>query len=175
MDAIREQMKEYGVEFILDKNFEIKDNILKVECDIDVHLGLDWVNSCLLKKVTKRGTDFYCSFNQTETKLTISFFTKCPAEYYSTINLSNSPTYFTTFMDMCWLYSEGTTNENVGEVATEVRKEEGYKAGDLTWALPSKFVDDFVEMVHTINPDFMSGLMQDAIVYGPYRQLGFKF
>lgn len=166
MDAIREQMKEYGVEFILDKNFKLDGPLLKVECDIDVNLGLDWVNDCLLKKTTKRGTDFYCSFTQKEHSLTINFFTKIP----DNDRLFITPqTIYSTFVDMCWLYSEGTTNQSAEEVETAIRKGDNYVPGDLTWVLPSKFVDDFVEMVHTINPDFMSGLMQDCVVYGPYK------
>ena len=168
MDAIREQMKEYGVEFIIDENFKIDGPILKVECDIDINLGLDWVNDCLLRKVTKRGTDFYCSFKQSEERLVMSFFTKIPTNMPSFLNDTNY-LIATTFVDMCWLYSDGTTNQSAEEVATEFRKGDDIILGDLTWALPSKFVDDFVEMVHTINPDFMSGLMQDCVVYGPYK------
>lgn len=168
MNKIIEQVKEYGIELIIDKNFKVEGPILKVECDLDIKLELDWINNCVLKKVTKRGTDFYCSFRQSEEKLTIDFFTKIPTTIPSFLNDTNYIV-ATTFVDMCWLYSDGTTNQSAEEVATEFRKGDDVILGDLTWALPSKFVDDLVEMVHTINPDFMSGLMQDAIVYGPYK------
>lgn len=168
MDKIIEQVKEYGIELIIDKNFKLNGPVLKVECDLDIVVGLDWINDCILKKITKRGTEFFCSFKQAENKLTINFFTKCDQQYFNYFDVDNQVKIATTFVDLCWIYSEGTTNTSIDEAATEFRKEDNIKTGDLTWILPSKFVDDFVEMVHTINPDFMSGLMQDVIVYGPY-------
>lgn len=95
------------------------------------------------------------------------FATEVPKDFFLTHRMSDT-VFFTTFPDLCWLYSDGTTPENVVEVFTEARVGKEYKPGDLSWHLPSKYMDDLIEMIHTLNPTFMSGLMQDCIVYGPY-------
>ena len=163
--VIKETLKEYGVEFIIDPNFKPEGSQIYVECDLDVNLNLPWVNDCVLTKLTKRNTKMHCRFKQTEEKLIIIFSTKASDDYLKFVELKPS-NIFTTFVDMCWLYSEGTTAVTINEVETKPRAE--YNPGDITWLMPSKFADDVIEMIHTINPEFMSGLMQDAIVYGPF-------
>lgn len=169
MEAIKETMKQYGVDFEINKDFKIDGPTLSVQCDLDVNLGLDWVNDCVLTKITKRGTQMHCRFLQFTDKLIITFETKVPSYFDSTTKIVGEKVYATTFPDLCWLYSEGTTAQTMEEVVTKPRFE--YNPGDLMWLLPSRFVDDLIEMIHTINPEFMSGLMQDAIVYGPYYKI----
>lgn len=71
----------------------------------------------------------------------------------------------TTFSDFCWKHSEGTTPESLQEVETKVR--EGFRLGDLTWLLPSKFADDLVDAMYFANASVLSGIMEEAIIYGP--------
>lgn len=166
---IREQMKQYGVELEINKNFHIEGNTLSVECDLDIQLGLDWIDHCILTKITKRNTKMHVTFRQQESKLVLTFVCQVPKEFTDNITrISPLRKYCTTFPDFCWLSGEGTTNTSLAEVATVPRDSEQFPPGDLLWALPSRFADDLIEMVHTINPEFMSGLMQDAIIYGPY-------
>jgi hypothetical protein len=152
----------------------IQGNFLVTECDVDIKVDLDWINKCSLEKLTKRNSTFYVWFKSTEERTTIYFATKVPQDYFLTHKVSET-IFATTFPDLCWIYSEGTTPENVGEVATQMREGKEYKTGDLSWHLPSKYLDDLIEMLHTVNPTFMSGLMQDAIVYGPYIKSTINF
>lgn len=156
---IEKEMKDMGCELILNP-IQVLGKVLRVEVDLDIVIPLDWINKATIVKTTKRGTKFYCSFNQLDSKLTLNFFTEVPSYFDYGIK---DKIYGTTFPDLCWIYSSGTTPENKNEVATVFREEA--IPGDLTWLLPSKFVDDLIEMIHTINPTFMSGLMQDAIIY----------
>lgn len=164
---IKEQMKQYGVELEINPSFQLEGNILSVECDVDVILDLPWINQAVLTKITKRGTKMYVNFRQQPNKLVIVFSSLVPKEYSNYRN-NVSTKFCTTFPDFCWLHGEGTTAKNIIEVETIPRDQELFVPGDLLWSLPSRFADDLIELVHTINPDFMSGLMQDCIVYGPY-------
>ena len=165
---IKEQLKEYGVELVMNPGplWNIGDDTIHVECDLDINLNLEWVNNCVLTKITKRNTKMYCTFEQQAEKLIIRFATILPKDFKRTYHPVYGHQICTTFVDLCWLYSEGTTTQSLEEVETQPR--EGVATGDLTWLLPSRFTDDLIEMIHTINPEFMSGLMRDAIVYGPY-------
>ena len=162
LKEIEKEMKDMGCELVLDP-IQLVGEHLMVQCDIDIKCeGVSWLNNATLIKTTKRNTKFYCTFNQSENRLTINFFTKVP-DYFK---CNYDKVFGTTFPDLCWIYSSGTTAENKIEVATEFRSDA--IPSDLTWILPSKFVDDLIEMLHTVNPTFMAGLMQDAVVYGPY-------
>jgi hypothetical protein len=167
-DQIREQLKQYGVELIINPGplYNIMDDTIHVECDLDINLNLDWVNNCVLTKITKRNTKMFCTFEQKPETLTIRFAAILPKKFKETYKVVYGKQIATTFPDLCWLYAEGTTPTSVMEVETKQR--ENSELGDLLWLLPSRFTDDLIEMIHTINPEFMSGLMRDAIVYGPY-------
>jgi len=75
----------------------------------------------------------------------------------------------TTFPDLCWYYSEGTTSTNQIEVETKFREKNSH-AGDISWVLPTRFIDNIIETINLINqsPKFFNGLLRDAIIYGPY-------
>lgn len=167
-DQIREQLAKYGVTLDIKPGplYGIMDDTLTVECDLDIVLNLSWINDCVLTKITKRNTKMFVTFDQKEDKLIIRFSCKLPDSFKKTYSPKYNQQYLTTFPDLCWLYAEGTTSQTLSEV--ETRPREGVEPGDLIWLLPSRFADDLIEMIHTINPEFMSGLMQDAIVYGPY-------
>jgi len=167
-EQIKEQMKEYGVELVINPGplYNIGDDTIHIECDLDINLGLDWINKCVLTKITKRNTKMFCTFEQKPETLTIKFATILPKSFKETYKPTYGKQVCTTFPDLCWLYSEGTTTQTLTEVETKPR--EGVPTGDLLWLLSSRFADDLIEMIHTINPEFMSGLMRDAVCYGPY-------
>jgi hypothetical protein len=170
---IIEEMKKINLTLNM-KPTPIEGKFLATECDIDIKVDLPWINKCSLEKLTKRNSIFYVWFKCTEEKTTIYFATKVPDEYFATHRFSDT-IFATTFPDLCWIYSEGTTDKNIGEVATAIREGKEYKTGDLSWHLPSKYLDDLIEMLHTVNPTFLSGLMQDAICYGPYIKSELNF
>lgn len=167
-EQIKEQMKQYGVELTINPGplFGIMEDTLHVECDLDINLGLDWINNAVLTKITKRNTKMFCSFEQKPETLTIRFSAVLPKTFKEIYKPTYGKQMLTTFPDLCWLYAEGTATTTLSEVETKPR--ENILPGDLLWHLPSRFADDFIEMVHSINPEFMSGLMREAIVYGPY-------
>ncbi len=156
------------------KPSKIEGNFLIVECDIDTKIELEWIEKISLEKITKRNSKFYVWFKTTDTTTTIYFATEVPKDFFLTHCISET-IIATTFPDLCWIHSDGTTPENVNEIATKMREGKEYKTGDLTWHLPSKYLDDLIEMLHTINPSFMSGLMQDGLLYGPYVKSAINF
>lgn len=87
------------------------------------------------------------------------------------------PVIATTFADFCWVVSEGTTRENVEQVKTPVPSMIKFEQneimrpvvlGDLSWALPSKFADDLIECMHALNTTVLEGILEDAVMYGPF-------
>lgn len=164
----------------LDLHFVSKDEIqeeqyLAVEVDVDApfsdHLQLV-MDGKALKRRCFRGTVYYILIEENERGyITLKVACKVPKDF--------GEIYFESFMhqmknsiranaypDFCWLHSDGTTNKDLAQVATELR--EGAILGDLTNILPSKFADDFAEMMHVLNQGLIAGILEDGIIYGPF-------
>lgn len=166
------EMKKFNIDFLLKSDIP-EDEYLSVEIDIDCPFTLDSImqNHVLTRKV-KRGTVYYLSFLKNKRDmLTLKLACKVPrdfAEIYfeSFCHQMINSTRANTFPDLCWIMSEGTKNTDLDQVFTQVR--EGIKLGDLTNILPSKFIDDMIEVMHVLNHGIIEGIMSDGIVYGPY-------
>lgn len=76
----------------------------------------------------------------------------------------------TTFADFCFLLKDGTTPESFIEVDTKLPQ--GVALGDLTWCLPSKFADDLIEALHIANAVLLEGILEHAVLIGPYLEQG---
>jgi hypothetical protein len=143
---------------------------LSVEVEIDCDINIQFMKDYVLTKRVHRGNVYYVVFDHEETtKLKMRIGVELPLDFqkcYPQDSKSGTPPIATTFPDLCWQHAEGTTPQTMNEISTKMR--DGAIPGDLTWVLPSKFVDDFVEMMHTLNQGILSGLMQDSFIYGPY-------
>lgn len=164
-EEIEKEFKQLGCEII--KKDELQDvEFFGVECDVDCQINIDFMKDYILKKRTLRNTFYYVSFSSNEKTLTMKIATPVPQaykDYHTTIDVDAIAT---TFPDFCWIHAEGTTPQTLNEVETKLR--DGALLSDLTWILPSKMADDFVEMMHTLNQSIIAGLMQDCIMYGLY-------
>lgn len=169
IEKLEAEMKKLNVDIVRKDSLKNEGGVLFVEVDIDCEINLDFMaEHCMIKKVM-RGSVYYVVFDdKTKDKLTMRIGVELPKDYMNIYgnSLNTLRQIATTFPDLCWIHSEGTTPNTLNEVETKLRPDS--VMGDLTWVLPSKFVDDFVEMMHTLNQSIISGLMQDAIVYGPY-------
>jgi len=170
---LEKEMKKMNVEMIEKKIVEAegKKDWLAVEVDIDCELDIEFMKDYILRKKVERGSIYYVAFDhEKKDKLVMRIGVELPKDFYEvyhkTVQNSVHEIKATTFPDLCWIHAQGTTSQTLNEVSTKLR--ERAVVGDLTWVLPSKFVDDFIEMMHTLNHSIISGLMQDAIIYGPY-------
>lgn len=180
-----QELKELSEEFNLlgleeiDKSEIYKHDRLIIDVDIDTEVDYTkLVNSNFaLKKLTKRQDYFFIKldgYNKETGRLTFEI--SCPVsehvlDYYSNagdIDKWQQHITGTTFPDLCWYHSEGTTNQTLDEVNTKFRSDDDVAKGDLTWFAPSRMVDNFIEIMHTLNQSFLQGLMLDAICYGIY-------
>lgn len=165
------QMKKDGIDFLLKTSLP-KNQYLCVEVDIDCPFNLVMLNDQLLTRTVHRGSKYYVSFEENErNNLTMKIGTNIPKDYCdiyfeSFMHQTRNSVRATTFADLCWIHSEGSKNEDIELAYTEPR--ENIILGDLTNVLPSKFVDDFVEMIHIFNQNIFDGLFRDAIIYGPF-------
>jgi len=145
---------------------------LALEIDLDTEIDYSSLveQQFTFKKLTKRKDFFYItlqSYDKEKGRLTLLVGTPINKElfdYYSHAHLPKPVG--TNFPDLCWYFAEGTTELTDNEVETKFR--EDCKMGDLTWYVPSRVVDNFIEIMHTMNQSFLQGLMQETICYGPY-------
>jgi len=173
-EELKAVMKDGGLDMISMEDFHesITDKMMygvEVDIDIDIDMSNFVKKNIVLTRQTARGSLIYILFNYAKNCLKLEIKTAIKEEY-SPYFLSNSKDkkIATTFPDLCWIYSEGTTSENKDEVMTAYRKDA--ELGDLSWILPSKFADDFIEAMHIANQTLFEGILQEAIVYGPYIQ-----
>lgn len=167
-------MKDGGLDMLdLSKYKDDVDNLLLYGVEVDIDIDIDMSNfikkDIALSRQTSRGTLVYILFNYANGTLRLEIKTPI-ADGYSAFfsTLEGQRKIATTFPDMCWIHSEGTTPENKDEVMTKYR--EDCELGDLSWITPSKFADDFIEAMHIANQTLFEGILQEAIVYGPYIQ-----
>lgn len=112
--------------------------------------------------------------------LTFDIKTKLPqlaGEFYMPVcapqylfKLSMLPCVATSFPDFCWRVSHGTTPENVGQVQVKIAEtidNRPVKIGDLSWVLPSKFTDDLIEVMATLNNTIFDSILDESLLYGP--------
>lgn len=72
-----------------------------------------------------------------------------------------------SFIDLCWNTGAEPTNvEFANQVVTKPRQ--GCKGGDLGWVLPSRYADSVIGCLGKLNDVFLSGTLQEAILYGPF-------
>ena len=167
------ELKALGMEIITNDDVEGEYGI-GIEVDLDTEIDYSSLvdEVFVLKKRTKREDFFYVtakSYDTEKKKLTLLVASPIPKEiftYYNTAITGLRGPVGTNFPDLCWYHAEGTTPLTKDEVMTEFR--EGYTMGDLNWYLPSRMVDNFIELMHTLNQSFLEGLMQDTICYGPF-------
>ena len=170
-ELLEKEMKKLNVYYI--PTSEIPDEqYLAVEVDIDCPFNVEMMKDVALTRKVFRGTVYHIIFLKNERDmLTLKVACKAPKDFIelyfeSFMHQMKNSVRCTAFPDLTWINSDGTTNKDLDQVITEVRKDS--ILGDLTNALPSKFVDDFVEMMHVLNQGLIEGILSDAIVYGPY-------
>lgn len=74
--------------------------------------------------------------------------------------------HYMTFIDFCWYSGNEMINDDIiPDVFTELMP--GYTKADLGWYLPSRFVDSILNSMGKLNDVFLSGTLEDAILYGP--------
>ena len=169
---MKEELEELGVIIIKDEEVE-GTHFLGMEFDLDTTVDYSTIISedFTLKKLTGRKDFFYVkfvSYDKELQRLTVSVtspVTEDVYQYYKTAYKSMRILIATNFPDLCWYHADGTTELTVNEVETVMRKES--EMGDLTWFMPSRMVDNFIEIMHTLNQSMLEGLMQDTICYGP--------
>lgn len=143
-----------------------------IKCEIDLNVTEDLVDElkkAVLYKNTRRSTPIMVKdFKKEGNLLTFFFVCPLPPEFHAVYSNIKSPEkkIGTTFVDFCWLAGEGTTSKTVIEVSTKFNDK--HVVGDLSYVLPSKFADDLIEAMHSLNVEFIEGILGDAIVYGPY-------
>ena len=160
-------LTEAGIELVEKKNLDIKwkDGIIYgVFLDLQADFKVNMLNDYIMLKRCKRGTEFAITFkNEVDGIVTMEIGTIIPNRYADYVLAGDIVA--TTFPDLCWLYGEGTTHDTIKEVGTELRK--GVEVGDLTWILPSKFLDDLIECIYSLNSQAFEGILGDSIIYGP--------
>lgn len=170
MKEFQEEMNELGVFFV--SMDEVKGKFgMGIEVDLDTSVDYsDLVDQGLvMQKLTKRKDSLYIVFKEYNKEAQrLTFMVAAPIgenvfKFYT--SSEDQPVVGTTFPDFCWYHSEGTTPDTALEVETKFRN--GALMGDLTWYLPSRFADNLIEIMHTLNQSFLEGLMQDTIIYGP--------
>ncbi len=154
---------------------EVGEDAVGVSVEIDLDTAIDYSKitdeEYILKLKTCRNDVLYLIFNEYNTekkRLTMKLVQKFEKKYV-VFYKEHYEKIGTTFPDLCWYYSEGTTSENKIEVETKFR-EENVQFGDLSWVLPTRFIDNIIETINLINqsPKFFNGLLRDSIIYGPY-------
>lgn len=170
IEELEAEMKKLNVYFVNKADIDSTKKYFVIEADIDCEIQIDFMKEFALTKKVMRGSVYYVTFEKLRLEtLTMRIGVELPKDFenvYGKADFGQLPVIATTFMDLCWIHSDGTTSQTLNEVSTVLR--DGAQLGDLTWVLPSKFVDDFVEMMHTLNQSIISGLMQDAFLYGPF-------
>lgn len=170
--AFNKELEENGLVLVDLKDKELLKSGLSVEVDIDTEIDYSRVIGLLIKKLTKRKDFFYIhikSYSKETKTLTFTVFSpmsKFDYEFLSEGKNNNNVIVGTTFPDFCWYHAEGTTSETILELDTKFR--DSAIKGDLTNILPSRFADNFIEIMHTLNQSFIEGIMQEAIIYGPF-------
>lgn len=125
------------------------------------------IDELIVAYTTKNGKRVYAhNIEYNEEKETVSFLVSQPCPEYAHWYDEVKKPIATTFVDFCWLSSDGTKPESIGEVKTPI--DDDAKLGDLTWALPQRFCDNLVMMVHTM-AEVVSLDLQEAVMYGPIQ------
>jgi hypothetical protein len=73
----------------------------------------------------------------------------------------------TTFPDFLWKCGDGTTPVNKIQCDTPIP--DG-REGNLPDALPQTFVDDIVHTLYVLNNDMLEGVLENAVLIGPFIQ-----
>ena len=166
-------LRSLGLEIIKHKDIEGSYSMgLEIDLDTEVDYSHLIKEDFVLKKLTKRQDFFYIAlkeYNIEKKCLTLFVGTPISKDIYnfhlnSESSLENKVG--TNFPDLCWYHAEGTTELTIDEVDTKFRKD--CKMGDLNWYIPSRVIDNFIEIMHTLNQSFLQGLMQHTVIYGPY-------
>lgn len=145
-----------------------------IRIDVDSMLGVRidefTKHDVFLNIKSSRGANYYIDLFEDDNRFCLKIMTDMPKAYYGYhhSNVDND-TIANTFADFCWIYSEGTNDLNKDEVDTHYR--DGVVLGDLTWVLPSKFSDDIIEVLHIFNQRVANGILEDAIIYGPFYSI----
>lgn len=146
-----------------------RDQERMIGVDVVTHVGAlehwpDELKDVIMARTTKRGTRVYAmdlAYNKETENISFTIAECLPKQ----VTAYCSRKIGTTFPDFCWLLSDGTTAENIGQVRTKFADDGEF--GDLTWWLPAKFCDDVVEAMHIMNNFILEGNLFQAIMYGP--------
>ena len=162
---ILDQLGNSGIEVIEKKNFTLlNDASINVDCFVDMDKAPD-LSDLIFKKTTKRGTNlFVYDFVYSNGRFGFTVGAK-PHESFILTYIPTNYELCMSFIDFCWIMSEGTTKESAQEHNTVVGDK--MKLGDLTWCLPSKFADDLIDVVGLMNHYVLSGILEDCFLYGP--------
>lgn len=157
---------------------ETKDENHHLSVDVEVFVGKDLnedfqkaaetLGEVFVARTTKRGTRFYAgdiNYDPKSGLVTFKAGTVVPDYFVERFNFLKKGKIGTTFADFCFLSADGTKFHTKDQSSTPFREDS--TPGDLTWVLPSKFVDDMVEMMSIMNNLILGGTMQEAILYGP--------
>lgn len=146
---------------------------LFIQCETKIEVDpmvIEGAADAVLIKKTQRGTPMYVENFKYENGI-LKCLIGCPIhkDFHAVYGHVGAPTMkpiATTFVDFCWLLGDGTTAKTAIEVNTPFR--EDCQLGDLTQVLPSKFADDLIEIMHSLNVEYFEGILGDTVVYGPY-------
>lgn len=170
-EQFEKEMESLGLQLIKQEDVEGSFG-LSMEIDLDTEVDYTHLvnEDFVMKKLTKRKDFFYITvkkYDKELKRLTLSVGTPVTLNIFNYYKGAIGPKPFgTNFPDLCWYHAEGTTDLTKDEVETKFRDDA--IMADLTWFLPSRMVDNFIEIMHTLNQSFLQGLMQDTICYGPF-------
>lgn len=144
---------------------------LLVECETKIDLDESVVKSiseAVIYKKTKRGSLVYVKdFSYLDGILSFNISGAVDRSFHLVHGtVAPKSMIATTFVDFCWLLGDGTTAKTVIEVDTPIR--ENAVLGDLSQVLPSKFSDELVEAMHSLNLQFFEGILGETVMYGPH-------
>lgn len=81
------------------------------------------------------------------------------------LDLNTSLEFATSYRDLLWFHGhEAIDDKYEPQEITKVREDAMYN--DLGWYLPCRFADRLVEALGKVNETFLSGILEDAIIYG---------
>lgn len=160
--------------FTEDKKEKIVDNIkrlsimLQIEFPKDIMIDAPDFN---VKVITKRGMETlfsdFCIIEHDNSKI-MQFWATQPIPESQEI-VKPKERYAMSFIDLCWYSGNERIDKDLIPL-TLTTKLPDYKLGDLGWALPSRFIDSFIDCAGRLNDSFLSGTLEDAILYGPYLE-----
>ena len=144
---------------------------ISIECETKIDLDenvVKAISEAVIYKQTRRGSFIYLKdFSYLDGILSFDILAPLGQSFTKVFwRIAPKALIATTFVDFCWLVGEGSTAKTVMEVNTPIR--ENAIIGDLSQVVPSKFADELIEALHSLNLEFFEGILGDTVMYGPH-------